>query len=75
MYIWQCPEVKMANVNYLFRRAQPERPLDEPVYMTDTTGRVMRITREQALGDGVYWFVAEETPPCGEVENKEVYHG
>jgi hypothetical protein len=65
----------MANVDYLFRKGQPERPLDEPVYMTDTTGRVMRITREQALGDGVYWFVAEETPPYGDVENKEVHHG
>jgi hypothetical protein len=65
----------MDNTNTLFRKAQPEHPLDEPVYITDTTGRVMRITRGQALGDGVYWFVAEETPPYGAVENKEVHHG
>jgi hypothetical protein len=65
----------MANVDYLFRKAQLVRPLDVPVYMTDTTGRVMRITREQALGDGVYWFVAEEAPSYGEAENKEVHHG
>jgi hypothetical protein len=69
-------EVKiMANTNTWFRKAQPGRPLDVAVYMTDTTGRVMRITREQALGDGVYWFVAEEAPPYGDVENKEVHHG
>jgi hypothetical protein len=69
-------EVKiMVNTNALFRKGQPEHPLDDPVYMTDTTGRVMRITREQALGDGVYWFVAEEAPSCGEAENKEAYHG
>jgi hypothetical protein len=66
-------EVKiMDNVDYMFRKAQPERPLDEPVYMTDTTGRIMRITREQALGDGIYWFVAEEAMPYGEAENKWV---
>ncbi|MDR1251113.1 MAG: hypothetical protein LBK62_02995 [Treponema sp.] len=65
----------MANIDYLFRKGQPERPLNEPVYMADTTGRVMRITCEQALGDGVYWFVAEETPSYGAVENKEVHHG
>jgi hypothetical protein len=65
----------MANTNTWFRKARPERLLDGPVYMTDTTGRVMRITREQALGNGVYWFVAEEAPSYGEVENKEVHHG
>jgi hypothetical protein len=66
----------MANTDCLFRKGEPERPLDKPVYMTDTTGRVMKITREQALGGGVYWFVAEETPPpYGEAEKEEVHHG
>jgi hypothetical protein len=65
----------MTNIDRWFRKGQPERLLNEPVYMADTTGRVMRITREQALGDGAYWFVAEEMPSYGDVENKEVHHG
>ena len=46
-----------------------EKYLDEPVYMTDTAGRVMRITREQDLGGGVYWLVAEKVPPYGKTEH------
>jgi hypothetical protein len=43
--------------------------------MTDSTGRRMKIIREQDLGGGTYWFVAEEEPSYGVSEIKEVNHG
>ncbi|GHV91306.1 hypothetical protein AGMMS50268_18090 [Spirochaetia bacterium] len=56
--------------NLFTRRELPEKPQGKPVYMADTTGRVLKIVREQDLGEGVFWLVAEEEPVYNVTESE-----
>jgi hypothetical protein len=38
-------------------------------------GKTLEVDRYSDLGNGVYWFVAEELPAYGKEEAKEAQHG
>jgi hypothetical protein len=38
-------------------------------------GKTLEVDRYSDLGNGVYWFVAEELPAYGKEEPKEAKHG
>jgi hypothetical protein len=64
----------MAKTDEFFGRDAPVRRLKEkPVIVFQ--GKALEVNRYSDLGNGVYWFVAEETPEYGEKEAKEAKHG
>jgi hypothetical protein len=54
------------------RNLPVQRLEEKPVFVFQ--GKVLEVERYSDLGNGVYWFVAEEMPAYGG-ENKEVKHG
>jgi hypothetical protein len=49
-----------------------QRPREKPVFVFQ--GKTLEVERYSDLGNGVYWFVAEEMPEYGR-ENEEAHHG
>jgi hypothetical protein len=49
------------------------KPTEKPVFVFQ--GKTLEVERYSDMGDGVYWFVAEELPEYGKEEAKEAKHG
>jgi hypothetical protein len=49
-----------------------QRLQEKPVFVFQ--GKVMEVERYSDMGNGAYWFVAEELPEYG-TQNKETKHG
>jgi hypothetical protein len=46
---------------------------EKPVFVFQ--GKTLEVERYSDLGNGAYWFVAEELPAYGNEEAKEAHHG
>ena len=62
----------MAEKFFAKRELPVQKPEEKPVFVFQ--GKTLEVERYCDLGNGAYWFAAEELPEY-DIETREVHHG